>query len=175
MVVAGHSDAAASPAYRSGGAALFLSLFAILSALGLEHLAGYAPCPLCLEQRTAYYVGIPLLFLALVLLGADRARLAGLLFFAVSLAFLMNAGLGVYHAGAEWKFWPGPDSCAAGASGVTGNAGNLLGELAKARVVRCDEPALVVLGLSLAGWNAVASLALFILSLKAALFSSARN
>ncbi|MBA4172128.1 MAG: disulfide bond formation protein B [Hyphomicrobium sp.] len=164
-----------SAAYSWGGSTLFLAVFAILTALGIQYIGGIAPCALCLEQRTAYYIAIPLLFLALVLVSADRGRLAGLLFFAVALAFLMNAGLGVYHAGAEWKFWPGPDTCGATAQSITGTAGNLLEKLDKARVVRCDEPALVIFGLSLAGWNVVASLTLFIASLKAAFLSPERN
>lgn len=174
MSVAGIRNSTATAAYRLGGFTLVLALVAISSALAIEHIGGIAPCPLCLEQRTAYYVGIPLLFLALVLVSAGRGRLAALLFFTVGLAFLMNAALGVYHAGAEWKYWPGPDTCAGAAGAITGQAGNLLGELAKSKVVRCDEPALVVMGLSLAGWNAVTSLVLFITSLKAA-FSSAAD
>ena len=161
-----------STAYRLGGFTLFVAIAAIASALAIEHIGGIAPCPLCLEQRTAYYVGIPLLFVALVLVSAGRGRLAALVFFTVGLAFLMNAALGVYHAGAEWKYWPGPDTCAGAANTITGQAGNLLGELSKARVVRCDEPALVVMGLSLAGWNALTSLLLFISSLKAAFCSA---
>ncbi len=174
MSVVGIRNATASTAYKLGGLTLAVALVAIGAALAIQYIGGIAPCPLCLEQRTAYYVAIPLLFLALVLVSADHGRLAALLFFTVGLAFLLNAGLGVYHAGAEWKFWPGPDTCAGAATAITGQAGNLLGELAKAKVVRCDEPALVVLGLSLAGWNAVTSLILFVTSLKAA-FSSAET
>lgn len=174
MSVAGISAKTATAAYKLGGFTLLVALAAILGALAIEYIGGIAPCELCLKQRVAYYVGIPLLFLALILLSADRGRLAALLFFTVALAFLMNAVLGVYHAGAEWKFWPGPDTCAGAATAITGQAGNLLGELARTKVVRCDEPALVVFGLSLAGWNAVTSLTLFITSLKAA-FSSAET
>ena len=58
-------------------------------------------------QRYAYYAAIPLLFVAMALV-SEMPRVAALLFFVVALAFLGNAGLGVYHAGAEWKFWAGP-------------------------------------------------------------------
>jgi disulfide bond formation protein DsbB len=131
----------------------------ILAALGFEHLGGYVPCPLCLQQRYAYYASIPLLALALVLIFANRTRAAALIFIVVALGFLANAGLGAYHAGAEWGLWPGPESCAASAP-LSTNAGNLLSELATTRVVRCDQAALRLFGLSLAGWNVVASLAL---------------
>ena len=175
MSVVGIANSTASSAYKAGGFALFLALGAILSALAIQHIVGVVPCPLCLAQRDAYYLGIPLLFLALVLTSADRGRLAALLFFTVALAFLMNAGLGTYHAGAELKYWPGPDTCAGAGGGVTGSAGSLLGELAKTKVIRCDEPALVVFGLSLAGWNVVTSLILFVACLKAAFSSTQRN
>lgn len=162
----------AEPAYRAGGLALVLVLVAILTALALERFGGYAPCPLCLTQRYAYYAAIPALFLALVLVAARHYGAAAALFLVIALAFLANAGVGVYHAGAEWKFWPGPDTCSAAGPGVTNSAGGLLKQLETTRVIRCDEAPLVVFGLSLAGWNVVASFLIFIASLKAAFFAS---
>lgn len=153
-------------AYRLGGLALLVSVGAIVTALGFEHLGGYAPCPLCLMQRYAYYAAIPLLFVAMALV-AERSRLAALLFFAVALAYLANAGLGLYHAGVEWHFWPGPDTCAA-AQTLPSSPADLLRGLEEARVVRCDEAAWRLFGLSFAGWNALISLGLFAISLQAA-------
>lgn len=153
-------------AYRYGGLTLFFTAAVILAALAFEHLGGYAPCPLCLMQRYAYYAAIPLLFVAMALV-SEMPRLAAFIFLAVALAFLANAGLGVYHAGAEWKFWPGPDTCAT-AQALPTNASDLLSGLAQTRVVRCDEAAWTFAGLSLAGWNVVASLAAFTGALKAA-------
>jgi disulfide bond formation protein DsbB len=147
--------------------ALVLAGVTILGALGFEHIGGYLPCPLCLEQRYAYYAGVPLLFLALVLLSAGRGRPAALLFLVVSLAFLANAGLGAYHAGAEWHFWPGPDACT-GAQEITTSAGGLLDALPTTNVIRCDEAAFRFAGISLAGWNVIVSLLVAALSLGAA-------
>lgn len=150
-----------SPAYRAGGVVLVGAAAVILGALGFEHLGGLAPCPLCLQQRYAYYAGIPALFIALVLLAAGWARAAAAVFLIVALAFLANAGLGGYHAGVEWHFWPGPDTCAATSTGPLGSgSGGVLGDLGKTRVIRCDEAPWALLGLSLAGWNVVASLLL---------------
>lgn len=157
-------------AYKSGALAFLLALAAILGALAFEHIGGYPPCHLCLQERYAYYAGVPLLFVALVLLSAGVNRPAALLFGLVGLAFLVNAGVGVYHAGAEWHFWPGPDSCT-GAQGLTTSAGNLLDSLKETRVIRCDEAALRIFGISLAGWNAVASFVLCIMCTRAALDS----
>lgn len=160
-----------SASYRYGGLALFLAVAAILAALGFEHLGGYAPCPLCLMQRYAYYAGIPLLFLAMALV-AEMPRLAAFIFLAVALAFLANAGLGVYHAGVEWKFWPGPDTCGT-AQQLPNSPADLLSGLAQTHVVRCDAPAWTFAGLSMAGWNAIASLAVSLLTLKAAALAAA--
>jgi disulfide bond formation protein DsbB len=147
------------PAYRTGGVALFLSAAVILTALAFEHFGGYTPCPLCLQQRYAYYASIPALFLALVLLSAGRTGTAAAVFALTALAFLANAGLGTYHAGAEWKFWPGPDTCG-GSQPLSTGAGGLLKDLGTTRVIRCDEAPWHFLGLSFAGWNVAASLLL---------------
>ena len=154
-------------AYPSGALALLLAVGAILGALALEHIGGVKPCHLCLEQRLAYYAGAPALFAALVLLSAGQRHAAALLFGLTTLAFLANAGLGAYHAGVEWHFWPGPDSCT-GAAPLATSAGDLLGALSTTHVVRCDEAAFRVFGVSLAGWNVAASLLIAALSARAA-------
>jgi disulfide bond formation protein DsbB len=152
---------------------LLMATAVILAALGFEHLGGYKPCPLCLQQRYAYYGGIPVLFGALVLASAERTRAASVLFFAVALAFLANAGLGVYHAGAEWRLWAGPETCAAALEPLgAGQGGFLQGgflkELETTHVARCDEAPWRFAALSFAGWNVVFSLALALGALKAA-------
>jgi disulfide bond formation protein DsbB len=159
-------------AYRYGGLTLFLAAGVILTALGFEHLGGYAPCPLCLLQRYAYYAAIPLLFVAMALV-SEKPRLAGVLFFVVALAFLANAGLAAYHAGVEWKFWPGPDTCGT-AQALPASAADLLNGLEATRVVRCDEAAWTFAGLSMAGWNVIASLLAFTGAIKAAFLSASR-
>ena len=113
MLLRAPPDVLRSPVYRTGALVLFGAVVIILAALAFQYIGGYSPCPLCVQQRYAYYAAIPALFLALVLVAADRPGLSALLFLAVALAFLGNAGLGVYHAGVEWKFWAGPDTCSA--------------------------------------------------------------
>jgi disulfide bond formation protein DsbB len=141
----------------AGAAVAIASALALAGAWAFE-LAGYTPCPLCLEQRIAYYVAVPLGFIAS--LAASRLpRLSAVLAAALLAAFVYNAGLGVYHAGAEWKFWPGPDTC-----GVTGElapstGGSLSARLKANKPVRCDEAALRIAGISLAGYSAVFSAA----------------
>ncbi|MBO0739890.1 MAG: disulfide bond formation protein B [Hyphomicrobiaceae bacterium] len=144
---------------RVGLLALLLAGAVILTALAFEHLGGYSPCPLCLQQRYSYYAAIPALLLALGLLSAGRKGAASALFALVALVFIANAGLGAYHAGAEWKFWPGPDTCG-GSQPLSQGAGGLFKDLANTRVIRCDEAAGRFFGLSFAGWNVIASILL---------------
>ena len=159
------------PAYQFGSAALIFSSAALLTALGYQYIGGLVPCELCLMQRYAYYAAIPVLFAAIALASAGKRGWAAALFFLVSLAFLANAGLGTYHAGAEWKYWPGPATCT-GEQAISTSAGSLLKEIEGVRVVRCDEASWRLFGLSFAGWNVVASLLLMLLTLRAA-FASA--
>jgi disulfide bond formation protein DsbB len=129
---------------------------------------------LCLIERYAYYAGIPVLFVALVLTAGGYRRVAALLFALVALAFLANSGLGIYHAGAEWKFWPGPSACGGGES-LTSSAGNLLNDIQHIKVIKCDEAALRFLGISFAGWNVVASVLLMAIAFGAASAAWARR
>lgn len=148
--------------------ALAVAAGAALTLIGawiFQYGFGYPPCPLCLEQRYAYYFAVPLgviLWLGLNYGARRRVLVAG--FAALALAFLWNAGLGAYHSGVEWRFWPGPSDCS-GSLGQLGGPGGLLQQLQNTRVIRCDEAAWRFLGLSLAGYNVLISLALAALAL----------
>jgi disulfide bond formation protein DsbB len=116
------------------------------------------PCPLCLEQRYAYYLTIPLAVLVAIAAAKDAPRglvVTGL--GVLALAALANAVLGGYHAGVEWKFWQGPTDCS-GPVVDLGKAGSLLERLDTVKVIRCDEVQWRFLGLSLAGYNVLISL-----------------
>jgi disulfide bond formation protein DsbB len=164
------SKAERAGGYRLGGLMLFASAGAILTALGFQHIGGYDPCALCLMQRYAYYAAIPLLFLAMAL-ASEKPKLAGFVFLLVAISFLANAGLGTYHAGAEWKYWPGPETCSSGAAGLPTSAADMLKGMEN-RAVRCDEAAWRMFGLSFAGWNVLISLMLFAIGLRAAATAS---
>ena len=132
----------------------------ILGAWYFQYGLGLKPCPLCLEQRYAYYFAIPLAVMVALgdQVGASRKVLIAALV-AIALGMLWNAGLGVFHSGVEWKWWAGPQECSGALEGL-GSAGGLLEKLQSITVVRCDEAAWRFLGLSLAGYNALISLAL---------------
>jgi len=147
----------------------------ILTALALQYLGGYMPCKLCLEERIPYYGGLPLMVIVFFLGRRLPRLLVRLLFLALALIMFYNTGLSVYHAGAEWKFWPGPSDCTAAAAFVIDNATNLLDSLDVARPVSCDEAALSFLGLSLAGWNGLVSLFLAIIATLGALYPNKKD
>jgi disulfide bond formation protein DsbB len=140
-------------------------LAAIVGAFYFQYALGMQPCPLCLDQRVAYYVSIPLAVLVALgaSVGASRKVLTAALV-VIAAAMLFNAGLGAYHAGIEWKFWAGPADCS-GPLNSLGSTGGLLQQLQNIRVVRCDEAAWRYLGLSLAGYNVLISLALAAIAL----------
>lgn len=124
---------------------------------------GYAPCELCLQQRYAYYIGAPLAALAAIAFVA-RWPLAGAIGLAlVAAIFFANAIFGAWHAGVEWGFWAGPTGCS-GSFTKALDASDFMRQLEMTKLVRCDEVAIRILGLSLAGWNALVSLGISVLA-----------
>ncbi len=142
-------------------AALTVAIVGTLTIAGawfFELVLKLHPCPLCLEQRWPYYVGIPLaLLVAFAARKVPRLTVVGGL---LAIAGLMAWGvwLGVFHAGIEWKLWTGPQACS-GAPQL-GPATDFLKRLQDINITRCDEAAWRFLGLSLAGYNALISFAL---------------
>lgn len=128
-------------------------------ALAFEHIGGFMPCKLCLEQRTPYYIAVPVALIALLshVLKWPAAITRGLILLC---ALLMTFGLvlAVFHTGVELKYWPGPADCSAATMAITQDAGNLLSDLNAIRPPACDSAPGHFLGLSFAGWNIVASL-----------------
>lgn len=161
-------DNSASARLGFGFLALLLALGAIGGAWSFQLIGGYIPCALCLEQRIPYYIGIPLLVAALILTKLNsRSKLARLLFFNFALCMAWGLFLAIYHAGAEWAFWPGPTDCG-GDAVLSDDTSTLLAQLETVKLISCTEPAGRFIGLSFAGWNAVSTLILGGLGLLAA-------
>src|SRR5271170_4942268 len=148
------------PAVATALAIFVLSTATLAGAWYFQLVLKLAPCPLCLEQRLPYHVVIPLSALMAIaaIVRAPRALLV-VCFLAIMAAMLCSAALGAYHAGVEWHWWPGPTECSGPISDFTAK-GPLLDQLRSIHVVRCDEAAWRFLGLSLAGYNVLISLAL---------------
>ena len=137
---------------------IFLVALATIAGAWVFEYYGYAPCELCLKQRWAYYAGVPLA-LVVMLLAPRNPGLAKAGFAMLALLWFASMVFGIYHSGVEWKWWPGPTTCTAQA-GFSGG----LPDLSKPAVM-CDTPAIRILGLSLAGWNAVISLGLALVAM----------
>lgn len=133
----------------------------IAGAWYFQLVVGLVPCKLCLEQRLPHYAAIGLSLAALVL--ARSRRLQGLVLLGLAALMAWSAGLGAYHAGVEWGWFLGPSDCGGGVASAPG-VQDFMKQLQTTRVVACSEAAWRWLGLSLAGWNALASLGLLALS-----------
>jgi disulfide bond formation protein DsbB len=148
------------PAAAAAFAIFGLSAATLAGAWYFELVLKLAPCPLCLEERIAYHVIIPLsLLMAIAALVRAPHKLLAVGLTAIIIAALCNAILGAYHAGVEWQFWAGPTECS-GPLNSLNSGGALLNRLNDLHVVRCDEAAWRFLGISLAGYNVLISLLL---------------
>lgn len=136
------------------------SLALLAGAFAFQHLGGMAPCKLCLWQRWPHAAAILIGLVALALPGRALPLLG-------AAAALCTAGIGLYHTGVERGWWQGPTTCSSGpVTGLTPQ--ELLDQIMTAPLVRCDEVPWEMFGLSMASWNAVASLAFALLWLAAA-------
>lgn len=154
------------------GLAFALGLATIAGAWGSQLFGGLVPCELCLEQRMAYYWGLPVL--ALVLIVWNRLPLpVWCLAVAIGAAiFAWSTYMGSYHAGVEWAFWPGPTACTG--TGLALSFDDLAAGTVKA-VIPCDAVQFRFLGISLAGYNALISAAIMVMLLSAMLFQARRR
>ncbi|OHD09271.1 disulfide bond formation protein B [Sphingopyxis sp. RIFCSPHIGHO2_12_FULL_65_19] len=120
---------------------------ALLSQYGF----GLAPCEMCYWQRWPHQAAILLALLALLLRRSDSAMRTLTLLAAVAIA--ISGAIGVFHAGVEYGFWEGITTCATGSAGPVS-----LDAIMNAPLIRCDTAQWTLLGISLAGFNAIFSL-----------------
>jgi disulfide bond formation protein DsbB len=146
------------PPFAAAAIVTIVGAMTICGFLFFQHVLGYPPCPLCLDQRDAFYLSVPLA--ALLWLGTNHGASSKVMitgFVVIAALMLWNTGLAAYHAGVEWKFWAGPADCS-GPINSLGSAGDMLKQLQNIRIVRCDEAAWRFLGISLAGYDVLISL-----------------
>ena len=132
------------------------SVLTLAGAWYFQWWLGYVPCKLCLQERIPYYAAIPLALLGLFVPAWATRLVLGL----AAIGLLYGAGLSVYHAGAEWALWAGPTDCGGGAGANPKEIGDFLNTLQTTRVADCSTAAWRLLGISLAGWNALIAFAL---------------
>jgi disulfide bond formation protein DsbB len=144
-------------AFRLANTAAFaLPALLLGGAWGAQLIGGLYPCEMCLWQRWPHYaalvVAIPAFFM--------RAPARPVLVTFAAIAILIAGSIGVFHAGVEYQWWQGFTACTTGGSAS-------LDDIMAAPLVRCDVAPWTMMGISLAGFNAIFSLAggLFIISL----------
>ncbi len=142
------------------GLALVVSLGALAAAYGSQYWGGLAPCVLCLYQRAAYGAVILLALAALGCAWGDREKAARFFTGLCALGFLTGAGIAFYHVGVEQHWWTGSEACVGAAAGSARTIEELRAQLMAAPIVRCDQVAWSLFGISMAGYNGVISLAL---------------
>lgn len=130
----------------------FGSFSLLAGAFAFQYLGGLAPCALCLWQRWPHAAAVGIGALALVAGGAALPLMG-------ALAALATAAIGLFHTGVERKWWDGPGACSGGDVGAL-SADDLFDKIMAAPLVRCDEVAWQMLGLSMASWNAIIAVAL---------------
>ena len=143
-------------AYRQATPLLLFTAIAVLgSALASQYIGGLQPCVLCIYQRWPYVAVIVLMAVALALPRPARAAALGL----AGLALLAGAGIAGFHVGVEQGWWQGTAEC----GGVDANVDSveaLRAQIMGAPIVRCDQIPWSLLGISMAGYNLLLSLAL---------------
>jgi len=152
--------ARSEPAVVAALAVFAISAATLAGAWYFELVLKLPPCHLCLEERIPYHVAIPLsLLVAIAAIVRAPRTLIAVGFLAIIAALLCGAALGAYHAGVEWHFWAGPTDCTGPLTDLR-SGGPLINQLQSINVVRCDEAAWRLFGISLAGYNVLISLLL---------------
>ena len=150
----------------------WLATGAAIAALCVAWIAQYgfglAPCELCYWQRYGYWAAIAVGVVAIFMPAQSAARRA--LLWLLALAFLVTAGIALFHVGVEQKWWQGLATCS-GDLGGAASTEDILSAIENAPIVRCDEPAFVLFGISMAGYNLILALALALFTLRGALRS----
>ena len=142
------------PATLAPARALAFAVPALLlaGAWGFQLIGHLVPCEMCHWQRWPHYAA---LVAALLAYGLARSPASRALVVVAGLLIVVSGLLGIFHAGVEYGWWKGPQHCTSMALG----GGDPLRAILAAPLIRCDVPQWTLAGVSLAGWNALFSLA----------------
>jgi len=145
-----------------------VAVAALCIALIAQYGFGLAPCELCYWQRYGYWAAIGIGVVAIF--SPAGSALRRVLLWLLALAFLATAGIALFHVGVEQKWWQGLATCSGDLGGAVSTQ-DILSAIENAPIVRCDEPAFVLFGISMAGYNLILALALALFTLRGALRS----
>lgn len=133
------------------GLALLTPALLLGGALFSQYVGGLYPCEMCHWQRWPHYAAIPLALLAFLPLGKGPQRALVLL---AALLIAISGAIGAFHAGVEYGWWEGVTKCAV----LNAGGDDTLAAIMATPLIRCDEVQWSLLGISLAGYNAIFSL-----------------
>ena len=133
--------------------ALLVPAALLAGAWGSQLIGHLYPCEMCHWQRWPHYLALVMALAAFALPGAARPLVA-----IAALLIAVSGAIGVFHAGVEWHWWPGITACTSTVATSGGSAAERLDAIMHAPFVRCDVAQWRLLGVSLAGWNALVSL-----------------
>ena len=137
-----------------------VSSIMLISAFYLEYFHGALPCDLCITQR--WFHGAIIAYSLMIIFILNKTSISKkLLLLGATILWLSSSIAGLYHFGIEMNFWTGPDGCS---SNIDFSKDTLIYLLNKSPI-KCDEIMFEIFGLSLAGWNALASLLIFLLAI----------
>ena len=136
-----------------------ISSLMLISAFYLEYFHGALPCDLCITQRW-FHAAVISYSLIIIFFQNKNSISKKLLLIGGCVLWLSSSAAGLYHFGIEMSFWTGPDGCS---SNIDFSKDTLTYLLEKSPI-KCDEIMFEIFGLSLAGWNAVASFFMFLLA-----------
>jgi disulfide bond formation protein DsbB len=133
-----------------------ISSLMLLSAFYLEYFHNAFPCDLCITQRWFHALIISYSLIA-IFISKSSFFTNKLILIGLSITWIASSVAGLYHFGIEMNFWKGPDEC----SSAIDFSKDTLKYLLNKSPIKCDEVMFKVFGLSLAGWNAIMSFAMF--------------
>ena len=136
-----------------------VSSIMLISAFYLEYFHGALPCDLCITQR--WFHGAIIAYSLIIIFILNKTFISKkLLLLGGTILWLLSSIAGLYHFGIEMNFWTGPDGCS---SNIDFSKDTLTYLLSKSPI-KCDEVMFKIFGLSLAGWNALVSFFVFLLT-----------
>jgi disulfide bond formation protein DsbB len=142
-----------TPFQSARALALIVPVALMAGALGSQYLGGLYPCEMCQWQRWPHYAAIALALATFAVRSELPQRMLVLL---AALVIAISGGIGAFHAGVEYGWWEGLTQC----STMPGSGGgNIIDDIMKTPLVRCDVAPWTLAGISLAGYNAIVSLA----------------
>lgn len=135
--------------------ALLVPAALLAGAWAFQLIGGLYPCEMCHWQRWPHYGAVVFALLAFLVGGA---RVKATLVAGAATLIALSGVIGIFHAGVEYHWWQGVTACTQTTSTVGLSTDQALKDLLAAPIVRCDAPQWLLLGVSLAGWNALCSL-----------------